>query len=224
MSVLHIEGLASNRKERLKVSICPECMSDNIDQRSSIALRVVCALILIVFVPLGIFIAWVPFVLPIIYQCNKCGVSKRKEEMETMDWRDKETFTDEYQMLEQRLLPYFNTWIEDQDNQVAKLIKAESLFLLLYVTNEQITLHRIKEIDEVELPLRLHTVHLTGNHLKVARNNYLTLTEFGKKLLTDEEAAMIHNEETKRGTKLRDWLRVEDRIAHIADLQSEKMA
>lgn len=81
------------------MKVYPECKSDMLEETSSIALRVIVCLILIFFIPLGIFFCWIPFVFPRKYACRNCGSDVPTPE--DIDWREIEEKKQEYKELQE---------------------------------------------------------------------------------------------------------------------------
>jgi len=73
----------------IKMMHCPACKSDSIEKNSSIGLRVIACIILL-FIPYGIFLCWIPFIIPYTFTCKVCGYSANENELISIDWREKE--------------------------------------------------------------------------------------------------------------------------------------
>ncbi|MFZ5944682.1 MAG: hypothetical protein ACOYVD_11265 [Bacillota bacterium] len=71
------------------MKLCPECKSDSIERSSSTGVRVVVCIILL-FIPYGLFICWIPFVFSHTYRCNICGTDVKESDLIDLDWREKE--------------------------------------------------------------------------------------------------------------------------------------
>ncbi len=69
------------------MKICSNCKSDVIEVNQRIALKVILILLLIFLVPYGLFLVWVPFLIPSIYTCKLCGSEKEPVDI---DWREYE--------------------------------------------------------------------------------------------------------------------------------------
>lgn len=59
------------------MKLCIHCESDLVEKKNFFALKIPIAIILIL-VPYGIFICWLPFVIPGNFACKKCGREFRK--------------------------------------------------------------------------------------------------------------------------------------------------
>jgi transcription initiation factor IIE alpha subunit len=80
------------------MKVCPECKSDLLEDTSSTALRVVVCIVLL-FIPFGIFICWVPFIFPRNYACKNCGADVPTPQ--DIDWREFEEKKEEYKELQE---------------------------------------------------------------------------------------------------------------------------
>lgn len=67
------------------MKICHYCQSDMLEKRMFLFLKIPLAIILL-FVPYGIYICWLPFLIPSNYACKKCG--KEMQKPKEIDWRE----------------------------------------------------------------------------------------------------------------------------------------
>jgi DNA-directed RNA polymerase subunit RPC12/RpoP len=81
------------------MKVCPECKSDMLEETSSTALRVVVCLILIFFIPFGIFFCWIPFAFPRKYACKNCGADVPTPQ--ELDWREVDEKKQEYKEVQE---------------------------------------------------------------------------------------------------------------------------
>jgi len=195
------------------MKVCPECFSDSIERTSSVGLRVVMCIILL-FIPFGLFICWIPFVFPHTYRCNICGKEGKEEELIGMDWREKEILLEKQKAMEKNLEPTMGKWLKAEEN-LYKVTKGKGHLLLLQATEEKFKLLRIDDY----LP-ETNTIKVKGEFTKgfevltpksaepeanstvdkyepIAGINVTpklteaTLTAFGQQLITEEEFSAL---------------------------------
>ncbi|MBY6037706.1 hypothetical protein KUV80_13630 [Fictibacillus nanhaiensis] len=67
------------------MKLCPHCRSDLIERNNFYWVKIPIAIILL-FIPFGFFICWVPFVISGDYECKNCrrSFTNAKE----VDWRE----------------------------------------------------------------------------------------------------------------------------------------
>ncbi|MBZ4655217.1 MAG: hypothetical protein JG781_2576 [Peptococcaceae bacterium] len=87
------------------MKLCPKCHSDSIERTSSIGLRVVICILILIFIPFGLLFCWIPFVFPHTYQCHNYGKDMKEEEVVEMDWREREALLEKEKRLEEKLQP-----------------------------------------------------------------------------------------------------------------------
>src|SRR5699024_2418698 len=97
------------------MELCPNCYSDNVERTSSTGLRVVVCIILL-FIPFGLLICWVPSAFPHTYRCKHCANEGKEEELLSVDWRERETFIEKEKMLKETIDPLIGKWFERQGN------------------------------------------------------------------------------------------------------------
>lgn len=201
-----------NKKERVTLEICPICNSDNVAKAYSITLRLVCFIILLFIIPYGIFICWIPLVLPYRHICQICGTELKPEQILKMDWREKRELVKEYDALEMKLAPFFGKWIKDTAENIYKITKAKGLLLLVKINDKNdIILYRViaytgeQPIPELSVSTKISSkfrfviqrVSSTGEEDK----DYI-LTELGKELLTEDEFQQLID----KNTDIKSWL------------------
>jgi len=69
------------------MKLCLHCESDLIEKKNFLAFKIPIAIILII-VPYGFLICWLPFIIPGNYACKSCGREHRK--VKEIDWREYE--------------------------------------------------------------------------------------------------------------------------------------
>ncbi|MCP8615400.1 hypothetical protein [Salirhabdus salicampi] len=67
------------------MELCHECNSDVIEKQSNIGIKIFACIVLL-FIPYGILICWVPFLFPPKYYCKQCG--HIMDEPKYVDWRE----------------------------------------------------------------------------------------------------------------------------------------
>lgn len=63
------------------------CESDRVEKQNFFALKIPIAIIL-TFIPYGIFMCWLPFIIPGNYACKRCGREFRKAK--EINWQEYE--------------------------------------------------------------------------------------------------------------------------------------
>lgn len=76
------------------MKLCIHCESDLVVKKNFLAWKIPIAIIL-AFIPYGIFICWLPFLLPSKYACNNCG--RELSQVKEVDWREFEKLKKEKQ-------------------------------------------------------------------------------------------------------------------------------
>jgi quinol-cytochrome oxidoreductase complex cytochrome b subunit len=84
-------------KAGLKMKLCPNCKSDLIERHNYYVIKIIVAIILL-FIPFGFFICWLPFVLSGNYHCKNCG--EEFPDAKEIDWREFEKMKQEKQQME----------------------------------------------------------------------------------------------------------------------------
>lgn len=125
------------------MKICPECYSDNVERTSSIGVRLIIC-ILLLFIPFGIFICWIPFVFPHRFICKVCGKDDKEELLVDVDWRESEILLENQKTLENNLKSKFDKWFILEDN-LYKVVKVRGYLLLVKVTEKNIDTLLIKD-------------------------------------------------------------------------------
>ncbi|RPF52078.1 hypothetical protein [Aquisalibacillus elongatus] len=195
--------------------LCPECKSDHVEKTYSIGLRVIVCIILL-FIPYGILICWVPFVFPYKYICYLCGTETVNDQMLQIDWREREELAKEFFRFEEKIDPLLGEWIEDQDGRIFKVAKGKGQFFLVEVKDiENVTTHRIVDYIEEPNTSEIKASSKVGvNYRRVLQNDPVDfstdisttkpdLTDLGKELLTEDE----HKHIIDRDLDLNNWLK-----------------
>lgn len=186
---------------RLVMDICPECKSDDVEKTYSMGLRVAVCVILL-FVPFGIFICWIPFVFPYTHVCHVCGTELSSDQLLRMDWREKEELLKEHQQLEEKLSPFLGEWIEDQEERHFKVAKGKGQIFLIEINGTQkaktyrvVDYNEQNDVPEIISSSKVgskfqRVIQEPGDFVSFDENehtNETSLTELGKELLTEDE-------------------------------------
>lgn len=86
------------------MKLCNNCKSDMLERTSSIGARIFVCIMILLFIPFGIFLFWIPFVIPHRYECKKCGTESKENDLLEVDWREKEKILEEEKKLEEQEL------------------------------------------------------------------------------------------------------------------------
>jgi len=108
---------------------CPVCNSDDLDRSSAIPLRVIAAIILTFIIPMGVFIAWIPFLLPYAYLCRRCGNETKEEKLMHSDWRERTTWIEKEEKQSELLSPLEKQWFDDGNGPLKKVIYFHHLWI-----------------------------------------------------------------------------------------------
>lgn len=73
------------------MKLCKRCESDLIVENNHFGIKIAIVIVLI-FIPFGIFFVWAPFLIPKSVECKKCGSSEIKE----LDWKEFEEFKKQF--------------------------------------------------------------------------------------------------------------------------------
>ncbi|OEH93855.1 hypothetical protein [Bacillus solimangrovi] len=69
------------------MKLCTHCDSDMVEKNNFLGFKIPIAIVLIL-IPYGIFVCWLPFIIPGNYICKNCGREFRK--VKEIDWREYE--------------------------------------------------------------------------------------------------------------------------------------
>lgn len=176
-------------------------------------------LIFIIPFPYNLLLAFIPFVFPYKYQCDVCGLQHEKDELVNIDWREKEEMYQTHQWLEEQLTPHLNMWIEDDNENVYKVVKGNGQFLLIGWAEERLEVYRIYNIASDTEPVTLHATSNVSHSFRV--NDYSPnpeRTEFGERVLTTEEFNVF-----KEGDqRMKQWLQENEQLAGQLKIEFEK--
>ncbi|UMZ74387.1 hypothetical protein [Natranaerofaba carboxydovora] len=201
------------------MKLCPDCKSDNIENASSLGLRVFACLVLIFIIPFGFLFAWLPFVLSYKYRCNLCGKLAENEEFLNIDWREKDEILKEYTQMEKELSDYLGNWVKDDNNDFYKIVKGRGQFLALKLINKNLLPYlitglennktlKVKEMSGFKIIERKSNVH--GLYKPPESENLPAdspqLTSLGEEVLTQEEFLYITKQQIEDVKK---WLESE---------------
>jgi len=163
------------------MQVCKECKSDVVERTSSTAGRVVVCIILL-FIPYGFLICWVPFIFSHTYICKQCGnEGKEADVLMELDWRERDVIMEEFANTESDLKHILDKWIYD-DNQLYKLVSINGQFMVLNVGSESIKPYKLVKYWENGETLDIH--------IKEIISELGPLSEF---LLTKEELNEYNN-------------------------------
>lgn len=65
--------------------LCLHCESDLVEKENFLGFKIPIAICL-TFIPYGVYISWLPFLIPGNYSCKNCGREFRK--VKEIDWRE----------------------------------------------------------------------------------------------------------------------------------------
>ncbi|MDW7675085.1 MAG: hypothetical protein SCK28_11180 [Bacillota bacterium] len=208
--------------------LCPECKSDSIERTSSMAARVIICLILIFFIPFGIFVAWVPFVFAHTYRCNVCGSEGKEEQLVEMDWRERELLLEEHKGLEGSLAPLLGKWFATEGERLFKITKGKGQLLVVEFSPGNMTAMRIHEyvegVDYSRLVVKENlssefnlikeeenevysSFDLKGENINSYRD--IKLSAFGQSVVREDEFSELRERDFNN---MLDWLRQQDRL------------
>lgn len=167
------------------MEVCKVCMSDNLEKMSSTGLRVVICIVLI-FIPFGFLICWLPFVFEHKYICKNCGTESKSSQLLKLDWREKEKFLEEYRELKDLMKPFINMWIIDYNETLYKIVLYKEQLFAIEFNRDKYKSYRIKGFKDDEIKLDSNV----GNKLKFyntySQENRI-ISEFGKNVFKDIE-------------------------------------
>lgn len=183
------------------MKLCPKCKSDSLEMTSSPGLRVLACIVLL-FIPFGIFLCWLPFVLPHSYRCRICGAKLEAGALLELDWRERDVLMEKHRLLEAKLAPLAGAWLKDQDGTAHKIVQARGQFLLLQLNKHRIDPLRVVEYmnsigqetlllsdswaAELEM-IERSSYSTAAPGTKLADGPAIVLTELGQQLLTEPE-------------------------------------
>lgn len=214
------------------MDICPECKSDDVEKTYSIGLRVLVCVILL-FIPYGIFLCWIPFVFPYRHICHVCGTEIEADQLLRMDWREREELLKEHQELEEKVTPYLGKWIEDQTGRVFKVAKGKGQIFLVEINDvKNVTTYRVISCNEkIDSPKMKASSKVGWKFRNVIQDsvsfddnensNETVLTEIGKDLLTEDEFKHIKDDDIDIHNWLKELNKNQQKV-NIEIISSEK--
>ena len=129
---------------------CPVCKSDDLDRSSAIPLRVIAALILAFLVPMGVFIAWIPFIIPHAFLCRRCGNETGEKDLLRSDWRERDSWEADEVSRTENLSSLENQWIDDGDGPLKKVVCFHGLWIAYFFHQREGKASLIHEYDPKE--------------------------------------------------------------------------
>lgn len=174
------------------MKICRVCKSDNLERTSSTALRVICCIVLL-FIPFGIFFCWVPFVLEHKYDCINCGTESKASELLNVDWRERESYLEEYKKLESRLSTCINKWLHYDRKSIYKIVLYKGqLFAIDFKGNFLETFRIIKISDDNKKIILSSQVGSKFNIYRQYSNaENMDYSEFANEIISDKEKSIL---------------------------------
>ncbi|KUO51956.1 MAG: hypothetical protein APF76_06905 [Desulfitibacter sp. BRH_c19] len=204
------------------MKICPQCTSDSHERTSSTGLRVVGCIVLL-FIPYGFFICWVPFVLPHKFLCNVCGYHGKEEELLNLDWRESEELKGQHRELHEKLQPVKDMWVQDTKQNSYKVIHGKGQYLLLKVLENNIVPYRIVGYDKDTDPKRImikdnlvENFNVTSSISKIIDKSNVQVNDFGKTILLDEEVTKFFSCNVEEFSQ---WLNEQAKVALLIDIE-----
>ncbi|WP_078552067.1 hypothetical protein [Bacillus alkalicellulosilyticus] len=144
-------------------------------------------LILIFLIPYGVFVCWVPFILPHKFSCSNCFNNGKEAELVSIDWRDREKLIEQEKAFEEDVLPLMEKWFE-REGKLFKLSRREQKNWLIEVSNDNTRIFRIKYYRD-------NTLYLIETELEIVefdlQENESKPTMEGKLSLTDTELSCV---------------------------------
>lgn len=181
------------------MKLCPECKSDNIHRTSSTGLRVFGCIVLL-FIPYGFFICWVPFIFFHTFACKNCGETGKERELIQIDWREREEIIEEFKKLQEKIKPYENMWFYDNDDSLNKILQTKNQPLIIRTEGEMLVPYRIKEFENDNDSLKIEIKKNLSPHYKVSLRSFdyenennknneesSNLSKFGRSVITESE-------------------------------------
>lgn len=141
------------------MQVCKECKSDVVERTSSTAGRVVVCIILL-FIPFGFLVCWVPFVFAHTYKCKNCGLEGKEDMLMDLDWREKDLMLD-INNTSDSMQPYIGKWLHN-NFEAYKLVSHKHQILLLSPTLEGIVPYKLIRCSNDEASTTLHIKKLVS--------------------------------------------------------------
>jgi len=179
--------------------LCPVCTSDELERTSSTGLRVIVCIVLIL-IPLGIFICWIPFVFPHKFQCKVCGFDGAQDTFREMDWREFEAYKQKYAALLEQFRPTLGKWFQDQEERLYKAVEFRGHLMLIRFGQEDMDSYILLGYTPEENRI---TVIKAGDYMRASDYNGNNLTPLGQQMVEAEEYEMFRRQEE---TSMVQWL------------------
>ncbi len=205
------------------MKLCPECKSDNIERTSSTGLRVFACIVLL-FIPYGFIICWVPFVFSHTFTCKNCGNTGKENELIQIDWREREQISEEFKKLQEKASIFSNKWFKDFDGNLYKIALSKTQPMVIKVENKALIPYRITDLEIEGQRVRINIKKNKSPYKKILltyydveiqdqkkENNESNLSKFGSTVIdVDEDHAFSNGVE-----KLEEYLNANDKMLDV---------
>lgn len=152
------------------MKICPKCHSDLLEKHSFILIKVVACVGIAYFIPMGIFVCWLPFLIPYKYECRNCHQRIAKQDIKQIDWREREQLLtleadddrpaniqelskkQRMNNLEDRMQSQISKWFTDKNNDLYKTVSLNGDIFLVKLLKETCQVYWVTNYEVQPMP------------------------------------------------------------------------
>lgn len=173
------------------MQVCRVCKSDNLERTSSTGLRIFCCIVLL-FIPFGLFFCWIPFVLEHKYDCNNCGTQSKASELLSVDWRERESYLEEYRKLESRLSTCINKWLQYDMTSIYKIVLYKGQLFAIEFNGKFLDAFRIKKVSDDNKKIILSSK--VGSKFNIYKPESMGYSKFANETISNIEKSILSND------------------------------